>query len=551
MPQMRSIIPILACNLAAAALVNVDIDTASVSHTVDERFLSFSYDASQLRGEDPFGFFNSSRITAMLAGLAPAFFRFSGTAIDAMVFDEDGQCPNDGGDLCINATQLTNLVAVTSASNTSLILGLNGRLGKTANAPDAPWNSTNAAAEFSFLAQLLASDPSLVAPYGFELGNEPDLWRPSTVNGSQLALDVTAFRALVKQLLPPPAGGDVVTFGPDTCNCFHGDTVLEQFASTFDPTTPGNAKHSLTFHFYNMGGAITPQDMVNVSKADNVLTGVTNARSMIANSGNAAALDLPLVIGETGECVNGGCMGPPEVGGGPQPALYSESFIDSFLSLDKFGLTAALNVSVIMKEKIFGGNDGVIDAIDFPGGSYWVMLLHKQLVGPGVLNVSGSTAPGRDVRLYAQCARQIAPGALRLVPEYPAGAFVLMAINLNTTETAQLSLTGIASAPRDEYWLSGGMPSPLPNNDTNCAFGPQQHKLPYLPSAVCLNNQIPGFNGQLLYLGDGPLGSNTTLPQLQPHTVTDTTQTLTLAPLSLGFFVFPSANLPACLSQGR
>lgn len=281
--------------------------------------------------------------------------------------------------------------------------------------------------------------------------------------------------------------------------------------------------------------------MVNASAgADGLIGKIDGVRANIALGRNAAALAAPLVIGETGECAGGGC----HAHNGTQDILYSEEFIDSYLRLDKLGLAAAMNVSAVMMEKIFGGNDGFISALSFPLGGYWVHWLHKQLVGPRVLAVANSTLPGRSLRVYVQCARSL-PGAAG-VPAYPPGALVLMAVNFDWNKTATITLEDAAGAavpmtPRDEYRLTGAMPAGLPGDDSAaCAFGPQPRHLMYLPPAVCVN-------GQLLYLADGPRGYNTTMPIVSPVTVTDASQPLQLLPLALGFFVLPTAAAPACM----
>jgi len=317
---------------------------------------------------------------------------------------------------------------------------------------------------------------------------------------------------------------------------------------------------------YNSGGQQTPLTMTSTELADRVGGLVAQARSYLAGLPMAAA--MPLVIGETGECVRGGCEGPPEnatasaaevgAGGGPVRPFYSESFLDGFLFLDKLGISAALNVSVIMKEKVFGGNDGLVNPLLYPAPPYWVALAHKQLVGPRVLAVANSTAPGRTLRVYAQCARAWAggggdpapPPTARVAPAYPRGAVVLIVVNLdaNATAGAEVVLADAATGapvplvPRDEWRFSGPLPAPLPGGDAACAFAPQ-HGLPYLPGASCLN-------GRLLFMGPTPgggAGANTTLPALVPAAVTTPGTRLFVPPVFHGFFVLPNAAAPACM----
>lgn len=524
------------------------VNLLTPSFITDSKFLSFSYDASQIKGIDNFGFFQSSRVDALISGLSPAYFRFSGTDIDYMLFSEDGACDNSitntmiGFKGCLNSTQVTELLNITTRTNTSLVFGINGFIGKSSTSPNAPWNNTNCVVFFDWLQKTLENNPELNAPVAYELGNEPDLW-PQRAQGEVLASDLSIFRNLLSQY--PLIISDAFHIGPDPCFCYNGEDILHNYSKALSPSLISSSRLHISWHFYNNPHQPAPLGMVNSSAGADVLIGkINSARANIAKSGNDAAINAPLVIGETGECASGGC----HVNNGTHDILYSEEFIDSYLRLDKIGLSAAMNVSVVMMEKIFGGNDGFINPLGFPLGPYWVHWLHKQLVGQQVLQVVNSTNIGRSLRLYAQCARQYTENSdfNYKVPAYPLGAIVLMIVNFDMNNSATINLedstgTEISLTPRDEYRLTGSMPEGFPNDDPSCIFvGPQPHKLMYLPPPVCVN-------GQLLYLSDGPRGFNTSMPTVTPVIVTDPTQPLQIPPLGLGYFVLPKAEAKACM----
>jgi hypothetical protein len=531
--------------ITSSALAFV-VDLLTPSFITDEKFLSFSYDASQIKGTDNFGFFQSNRVDALISGLSPAYFRFSGTDIDYMLFDENGKCDNSfqhsldvGFKGCLNSTQVNFLLNITARTNTSLVFGINGFIGKNPTSPNAPWNSTNAATFFTWLQQTLAANKDFSAPVAYELGNEPDLW-PQRAQGEVLASDLAIFRNLLSQY---PQLNNAFHIGPDPCWCYNGEEILQNYSKALSPALIASSGLHISWHFYNNPKQPSPLGMVNATAGADVLIGkINSARDNIARGGNVAALNAPLVIGETGECAGGGCHAK----NGTRDILYSEEFIDSYLRLDKLGLSAAMNVSILMMEKIFGGNDGFISPLSFPLGAYWVHWLHKQLVGPKVLNVVNSTTTGRSLRLYAQCARQVKSVSNNAAPVYPLGSVVLMIVNFDWNVSATITLEDISTGldisltPRDEYRLTGSMPDGLPNDDPNCLFGPQPHKLMYLPPPVCVN-------GELLYLSDGPKGFNTTMPTVSPITITDPSQSLQLPPLGLGFFVLPNAKSNACM----
>lgn len=258
-----------AARAAAAPTASVfALSTAAPAHTVDSRFASFSFDASVLRGDDPMGFFASPSVATLLAGLAPAYFRFSGTDIDSMTFNESAACDNAAKPLCINASQLTHILTSASAAGLDLVLGLNGKLGKSAAAPNAAWDETNAEVELAWLDAAVAAT-GVAPPHGYELSNEVDLWPyilngSHLVNGSVLASDVARLRGLIATM-PHLSAAPVTTFGPDTCNCYNGDNVLKEFA-TASAAPPSLQK--FTWHFYNQGRAASADAMVSVAAAD-------------------------------------------------------------------------------------------------------------------------------------------------------------------------------------------------------------------------------------------------------------------------------------------
>jgi heparanase len=545
------------------------------SATVSSRFVSMAFGIEQMKGIDPWGFFSPNRTRVALSVLTPSYLRVSGTAVDSLLFEESGACTvsasseeegQEGGaatSSCMNATEWMTLLTTATATGLDLVVGLNGRIGKNATSPDAPWDSTNAATFFAWLAGVVEqSGGAIKAPVGYELGNEPDLWHnffSTPVNGSALAADL---QTLVSLIASHPALGTPIIAGPDTCECWHGDTVLHDYANSLLPSSLPN--HFITWHFYYGGGVVQPSYFTTPAVADKLASTILATRAKLAGT---PAETLPLIIGETGECIMGGCMGPAinssstttaaaalsrsgaGVSGGPPHPYYSPDFIDGFLFLDKLGVAAALNVSAIMREKMLGGNDGFFDVLARPSASYWPMLTHKLLMGPKVLGVVNSTEPGRVLRVYAHCARNVAGGAGGgLVPAYKPGAAVLLFVNFDNTTSYSLTLAaggggGVALAPRDEYVFSGSMPAGMPGNDTNCVWGSDggggRKPPPYLPSPICLN-------GALLFMADGPLGPNSTMPQLVPHSVTDPSAPLVIAPVSYGFVVLPEANVPAC-----
>jgi len=141
-----------------------------------------------------------------------------------------------------------------------------------------------------------------------------------------------------------------------------------------------------------------------------------------------------------------------------------------------------------------------------PNPDFWVAHLWKRTMGTGVLNVTQVSGGSPSLFLFSHCT---APGS-----GGTAGSGVTLAfVNVSPNVTYQLSVgssSGAAlSVPRQEYHIT-------PNGPTNS-------------STVLLNGDL------LTYGGPGKLSP------APPVVVTDPTAPLLIAPLSVGFVVFPDA----------
>ena len=99
---------------------------------------------------------------------------------------------------------------------------------------------------------------------------------------------------------------------------------------------------------------------------------------------------------------------------------------------------------------------------------------------------------------------------------YPAGSVVMLLLNMNfSSVSAHLVNAELASSPRDVYWLT--------------------------PPSGNLTSTSVQLNGQLLQLVD-----NTELPDLKPEEQA-ASSSITLPPISFGFYVFKDTKAPACM----
>ena len=108
------------------------------------------------------------------------------------------------------------------------------------------------------------------------------------------------------------------------------------------------------------------------------------------------------------------------------------------------------------------------------------------------------------------------PLLISFTHSYPAGSVVMLLLNMNFgSASAYLVNPELSSSSRDVYWLTP------PNGN--------------LTSTSVL------LNGQLLQLVD-----NTEVPDLKP-TEQPASSTITLPPISFGFYVFKDTKAPACM----
>jgi hypothetical protein len=125
-------------------------------------------------------------------------------------------------------------------------------------------------------------------------------------------------------------------------------------------------------------------------------------------------------------------MADAACGGNP----WAATFLDTFRFLDQLGRLAKQGVSVVFHNTLASSEYGLIDQTTFtPRSNYWAALLWRRLMGSTVLD-GGPLEP--ELHLYAHCMRG-----------YPGGV-TLLAINLSRTETKSIELPAAA----DRYTLS-------------------------------------------------------------------------------------------------
>ena len=247
-------------------------------------------------------------------------------------------------------------------------------------------------------------------------------------------------------------------------------------------------------HYYSSSENVTVDNFTSVEYLDKFIHYCDTALSIIKSSITEFP-HPPVWIGETSSTYGGG------------NEVIGQSYASGFLWLDKLGLAAQFNISVLIRQALKGGYYSLLDKSYNPNPDYWSSLLYKQLIGRTVLNVTGFLQHGRQVRIYAHCVNRFGGRG------YKQSSIVLIALNLSPTETADIYLQKeFKNLDADQY-----------------IFYPASGNLD--DSNVMLNNDL------LQMVND------TIVPDLKPLRVP---QPYMLPPLRYGYFVVIDSYAAAC-----
>ncbi|XP_065827834.1 heparanase-like isoform X2 [Oscarella lobularis] len=473
--------------LSSAISINVvefDVDTSKLYTRTSEYLVSVTIDAQNIRknwlGAQEF---KAERMINMAKALSPAVLRLGGTAEDTITFNETatelGNFPN--GSYAMNATQWDIINNFAMRINWNLTFGLNSLLRN----PNGSWNSANALKLFKYT-------KSKGYQVSWELGNEPDIKQHQinfTVHPEQMAHDFQTLRSIIDNLSLNPTAS-IRLAGPDTTKV--SKTGASDYYSRFLKTLGDGVVDAVTWHhYYGSNVHVTSDNFHDVQTLDSLIPALQFARSHAERFAPSAELWL----GETNSFTGGGIEN------------LTDAYASGFLWLDKLGLAAATNHSVVCRQQFYGNTNYVslLDKYLNPNPDYFTTLLHKRLVGRGVLNVSGSTNVNRTVRVYAHCASS---------QKYEPGAVALLVVNIEKN-SVQLKLGSLGGSQVDLYLLT--------------------------PTSGSIDSREIDLNGETLRLIN-----NSTLPDVSPKKLAPPTS-ITFPALTYGYVVLPNAKAEACI----
>jgi len=379
----------------------------------------------------------------------------------------------------VTVSELESLLQLCSSLQWTLLLDLN-QMKRTA---EGVWDP----AEAITMIERVRQTPSCNVVW--QLGNEANsYWHNYKWNltGYGMAEDYEQLRKIVKA---DPSHSAMIV-GPDVTqprikeepSDFLGKDAIEfmeQFLS-------GTTVDAITWHEYYLNGHNSSlEDFLDPKVMEKYRA---QTKEVVAMRDRLAP-GVPIWMTETGSAYGGGKQG------------VSDRFGGSFVWADKLGVAAQEGVDLVARQALFGGTYHLLGGDFAPAPDYWLSVLHKRLVGGGVLKVALEGAPS-TLRMYAHCSKN-ATGVVVFGENMGADPVVV------TPQSMRPNVGG--DQPVTEYLLS--------------------------PFQGDLTSKVVMLNGNPL-----AIAADGTLPPLEGRTITN----ITVPPLTIGFWVIPGITLPVC-----
>ena len=498
---------------------NVSVTVSSrVVHTVSEKFLSFAIDTCGVVGTCGEVDWQGSKLRYLASQLAPANLRLGGSGASCVTYIVPGRTahvpswnttgPCKWGQHNLTMATWAQALDFVEAAGLQFTFDLNELAGRTCHDQDDPtikhnasyclgeWDTSNTREFLQFITRKNLT-AGLVA---LELGNELTRMQPHwkgilTIN--QTIQDFHALSAAIDEVwagtqLPRP-----MLMGPASSVCVEQDVVrfLRETAGVLG---------SYSFHSYEDGsGANMWADIANASwlrehgplGTSKWTNGNTSACTAAVQTAAAEGITPEVWLTETNSAYKNQPNG-------------SNAFLNLYWYATSLGQYAAAGLTIHNYFTLTQGRLAMLGCgLDVgmcaedklrPNPTYFLAVLHKRLVGTRVLAVSTSDESGSPL-VFAHCARARAGGVVLMVVN-PAQSKVMLSVGLGPFE--QYSLTAPAGNVNS---------SSLQLNGRVLVLAPSTHKLPPMDPAI--------------------------------H---DSTGAVLVPAKSVGFAVFPKANLKAC-----
>ena len=362
---------------------------------VDTRFLSVTLGSSMIKNNFSHTDLFSKKFITLAKGLsADIFLRVGGSDADHVRF-------RPTKNYILNTTELNSLCRFVKNLGWTLIFDLNLLRRRT----DGAWDPSNAVQMIGYLKERKFD-------LHYQLGNEPDLFPRHlniTIPPRQLAKDFENLHSILREV----TGGWSKLIGPDVATL----TRYNYFEEVLSNMTENSLDAVSFHHYYSSSQHVSVKNFTDIAYLDRFLSYGLQALRIVKRSFSKFP-HPPVWIGETSSTYGGGSR------------ILGESYSASFLWLDKLGIAAQMNISVLARQTLKGGYYSLLNKFYDPTPDYWVSVVYKQIVGTKVLDVTGRLQYGRKMRVYAHCMKK------SFVQVH--GKVVLIFLNLDSTEFVHL-----------------------------------------------------------------------------------------------------------------
>ncbi|KAF5285296.1 hypothetical protein FQA39_LY04395 [Lamprigera yunnana] len=363
-------------------------------YVTNEKFLSVALDSSQIaKGFKNFNL-TDTKLVKLLKPLSPGYLRIGGTMADRLWFVPDNKITYQNENLIqsydeeceycslydrpnftMTAKEWVQLNQLAQKSNFTILFDLNCLI----RYPNGTWNSTNAEELISFSNEL---GYNII----WQLGNEPNAFKHIfnyEVKATQLAGDFQQLRNILNKY---PMYRKSLLVGPDTtrpiANRIESMIYLQDFLTVGQQTVD-----AVTWHqYYFNGRTATIHDFLDLTIFNMLEVQIYMIKDILTT---ARAQMKPIWLGETSSAYGGGVPN------------CSNSFVSTFIWLDKLGVAARNGLDVVVRQSFFGGNYSLVSKNLDPLPDWWISVLYKMLVGRKVIPCY---LPSSEmVRLYCHC----------------------------------------------------------------------------------------------------------------------------------------------------
>ena len=352
-------------------------------------------------------------------------------------------------------------------------------LGDFVRYDNGSWNATNTLEMFHHIAYRGYK-------LGWQLGNDPDRYKKygsdRVINATQAGNDTVQLR----KILRGNTNFGTLLIGPDI-TFSRKSNAAGKYLREYLKTNASYELSAISWHQYNVNGRkATQDDMADPDVLDKFKDQVQNVRSVLQKM----KIDKPLWLTETGSASSGGAPG------------LSDTFLASFMYLDKLGVAGVYCNSVVARQSILKGSYALLSDDYSPRPDYWLSLLHKRLVGKRVLLVSGDN---KRLRAYAHCTRNSTA--------YKAGSVTVFVLNIRKKPARIEFGDDLKDKHVDQYLVTSSDGS-------------------LTSKRVMLNSEVLEMR------------SNTTIPNFQALKVR---QPMKMPSYSYAFYVIPDAAVKSCM----